>query len=219
MNYLFEVIILLLLFVFYGCMHSILASIRIKKLLKNYIGNYIAFYRLFFNLVAIFGLYLIWEFGPHPSLLIYALSYPYDIIVFVLQFVSLIGMIWCFRFICFQEFIGLSQINRFVRKELDENDLDEKMTFRVEGPYKFSRHPLYSFSILFLLLRSEMNLFYLTMFISFIVYFYIGSIYEEKKLVKIIGFEYEEYQKKVSRFFPFKALSNFSDSKSVKEVI
>ena len=49
-----------------------------------------------------------------------------------------------------------------------------------------------------------MDLFYLVMFISITLYFYIGSFYEEKKLVEKYGVEYKEYQKKVPRIFPIK---------------
>jgi protein-S-isoprenylcysteine O-methyltransferase Ste14 len=54
--------------------------------------------------------------------------------------------------------------------------------------------------------RAEMDLFYLTMFISFTAYFYIGSYYEEKKMVSIFGNEYADYQDKVPRIFPIKLL-------------
>jgi len=85
-----------------------------------------------------------------------------------------------------------------------DNELDENYTLRIEGPYKYSRHPIYFFSIIFLLFRAEMSLFYLTMFISFTAYFYIGSYYEEKKMVRLFGDDYKDYQKKVSRIFPHK---------------
>lgn len=204
MNYFFDVLILLGLFTLYGFTHSLLASLKFKNLLKANFGKLIAFYRLTFNVIALLGLYLIWDFGPHPSLLIYELPYPYDLIVTALQIPVAAGIIWCFKYICFREFIGISQINRFFKDEYDENELDERMTFRAEGPYRFSRHPLYLFSILFLLFRPEMNLFYLTMFVSFVIYFYIGSVYEEKKLVKIFGSDYINYQNNVSKIFPVK---------------
>jgi protein-S-isoprenylcysteine O-methyltransferase Ste14 len=42
------------------------------------------------------------------------------------------------------------------------------------------------------------------MYICVIVYFYTGSIYEERKLIEIFGDEYIEYQKRVSRILPVK---------------
>jgi protein-S-isoprenylcysteine O-methyltransferase Ste14 len=55
------------------------------------------------------------------------------------------------------------------------------------------------------------------MFISFVVYFYIGSVYEERKLIKIFGNDYLEYQKMVSRIFPVKLITRLSDVKSEKD--
>ena len=204
MNYVFDVIVLVLLFALYGFIHSVVASERVKVYFKKIFGKLIAFYRLLYNVFALIGIYFIWEFAPHPFIQIYKLASSYDYLVLIPQFISLAGMIWCFKYICFKEFIGLNQIDRYLRNEYSDSELDEKYTLRIEGPYKYSRHPIYFFSIIFLMFRAEMSLFYLTMFISFTAYFYIGSHYEEKKLVRLFGDQYRDYQKKVSRIFPFK---------------
>jgi len=39
-----------------------------------------------------------------------------------------------------------------------------------------------------------------------ILYFFVGSILEERKLLLQYGEKYQEYQKKVSMFFPYKWL-------------
>lgn len=204
MNYVIDVIVLVLLFSLYGFIHSILASQRLKLLFKKTFGKLIAFYRLLFNVLGAIGLFLIWDLAPHPSLPIYKLPQPYDYLVLIPQFISLIGIIWCFKYVCFKEFLGLTQIDRYLKNEYSDNELDENYTLRIEGPYKFSRHPIYFFSIIFLLFRAEMDLFYLTMFISFTAYFYFGSYYEEKKMVRLFGDDYRNYQKKVPRIFPIK---------------
>lgn len=204
MNYFFDVLIILLLLSLYGAIHSILASYKAKLFFRQNFGKAIAFYRLGFNIFSLAGLYLIWDLAPYPSLQIYTLPPPYDYLILIPQFLSLIGLIWCFRYISFKEFIGLAQINRYLNGDFSENELDEKYTLRIEGPYRYSRHPIYFFSITFLLFRAEMNLFYLTMLIAFIAYFYVGSVYEEKKLVRMFGNDYLEYSKLVPRIFPIK---------------
>jgi protein-S-isoprenylcysteine O-methyltransferase Ste14 len=199
-----DVIVLIFLFALYGITHSILASQRVKLFIKNLFGKLIAFYRLMFNVLGVVGLYLIWDLAPHPPLQIYKLPPPFDYLVLLPQLISLVGMFWCFKYVCFKEFIGLNQIDRYLKNEYSDNDLDENYSLRIEGPYKYSRHPIYFFSIIFLLFRAEMDLFYLTMFVSFTAYFYIGSYYEEKKMVSMFGEEYKDYQKKVPRIFPIK---------------
>ncbi|WP_337866988.1 isoprenylcysteine carboxylmethyltransferase family protein [Ignavibacterium sp.] len=202
MQYFYDVLLLLLLLGLFGYTHSLLASLKVKEFIRQQFGKAIAFYRLFYNLFSLISLYLIWEYAPHPSLQIYKLNSPFDYLVLIPQFLSLIGIIWCFRYFSVKEFLGLSQIERFLNKEFSDDELDEKMFFRIDGPYKYSRHPIYFFSIVFLIFRAEMDLFYLTMLIAFIIYFYIGSVYEEMRLLKIFGKDYEEYQKKVPRIFP-----------------
>jgi len=92
------------------------------------------------------------------------------------------------------------------------SELDEELTLRIEGPYRYSRHPVYFFSIMFLLFRPAMDLFYLTVFLCIVIYFYIGSFYEEKKLIKNFGKIYSRYKESVPRIFPVKFFHPYSPS-------
>jgi len=178
-----------------------LASNRVKESIKKNLGNLIAFYRLGYNLFAIVSLYLIYELSPKPHVIIYDLPKPYDVLILIPQFIALIGLLWSFKYICIKEFIGINQIERYILKKYS-SDLDEDMTLTIGGPFKYSRHPIYFFSIMFLLFRPTMDLFYLTFFLVIVAYFYIGSYYEEKKLVRCFGEIYKRYQKSVPQIFP-----------------
>lgn len=204
MNYFFDAATLVLLFALYGYVHSILASQKVKIFFRKTFGKLIAFYRLLFNILSLAGLYFIWDLAPHPPLQIYKLPPPFDYLVLIPQIISLIGIIWCFKYVCFKEFVGINQIERYLKNEYSNNDLDENYTLQIEGPYKYSRHPIYFFSIIFLLFRAEMDLFYLTIFIAFTAYFYIGSHFEEKKMLSLFGDDYKNYQQKVPKIFPIK---------------
>lgn len=211
MNYFFEVLTLIILFSLYGFIHSVLASERVKIFFKKVFGKLIAFYRLLYNIFSVIGLYIIWDLSPHPSLQIYKLPNPYNYLVLIPQILAIAGIIWCFKYISFKDFLGLNQIDRYLKNEYTNDELDENYTLRIEGPYKYSRHPIYFFSIVFLLFRPEMNLFYLTVFTSFTAYFYIGSYYEEKKMIRLFGDEYRNYQKKIPRIFPIKLKSSINN--------
>jgi protein-S-isoprenylcysteine O-methyltransferase Ste14 len=204
-----DVLIIILLFAVFGYTHSLLASEKIKIWFKKIFGDLIAFYRLLYNLFGLFSLYLIYEFSPKPHIIIYDLPNPYDLIILIPQFLSLVSIIWVFKYICFKEFLGLDQIKRFIEKRYT-TELDEEFTLRIEGPYKYSRHPIYFYSITFLLFRPTMDLFYLTFFICMVAYFYIGSYYEEKKLVRQFGDVYKNYTKEVPRIIPFKILKPYT---------
>jgi len=140
---------------------------------------------------------------PKPLLMIYDLPAPFDIIILIPQFIALAGVIWSLRYFSLYEFAGINQVLRWKNNLYNENELDEKLTLRIEGPYKYSRHPLYFFIIAFMFFRPAMNLFYLVFTICTTVYFYIGSIYEEKKLAEAFGERYISYMRSVSRIIPF----------------
>jgi len=201
MSYVVDVLIIFLLFAVYAWVHSVLASYRVKESFKNNFGNLIAFYRLGYNLFAIVSLYLIYELSPKPHVIIYDLQNPFDMLILIPQFIALIGLLWSFKYVCVKEFLGINQIKRYIHKNYS-SDLDEDLTLAIGGPYKYSRHPIYFFSIMFLLFRPTMDLFYLTFFLLIVAYFYIGAYYEEKKLVRTFGEIYTRYQELVPQIFP-----------------
>jgi protein-S-isoprenylcysteine O-methyltransferase Ste14 len=212
MSYIFDILIIILLFALYAAVHSFLASNSVKENFKKNFGSLIAFYRFGYNLFSLASLYVIYVFFPKPLLVIYDLQEPYDMIILIPQFMSLTGLFWSFKYICVKEFLGLNQIKRYFNKSYS-SELDEELTLTIGGPYKYSRHPVYSFTILFLIFRPTMDLFYLTVFILIVVYFYIGSFYEEKRLLKNFGDVYIKYQNSVSRIFPAFPLRAYDPNK------
>jgi methanethiol S-methyltransferase len=205
MSYAADVLIILIAFAAFGYSHSLLASNKLKKVLAGKFGSLIAFYRLIYNFISFISLYILYQLLPQPDLLIYDLPNPWDILILIPQILSLAGIIWSARYFSLLEFTGISQIMRWLEGKYDITDLDEISTFRTDGPYRISRHPVYLFAILFLLFRPAMDLFYLTIFILITAYFYIGSVYEEKKLTEMFGEDYIKYQQKVPRIFPLKS--------------
>lgn len=214
-----DVVEIVLLFSLFAFSHTLLASRKIKKAIASGIfrrsenfqklsdekhGSKIAFYRLFYNLSSLIIFIAFYSLAPRPNVIVYDLRFPFDIITFAFQILSLIGLAWAARSFDLKEFLGIAQIMRYMRGEYNVDDLDENSKLKIDGAYKLVRHPLYLFFILFLGLRPTMNLFYLTTFICIVVYFYVGSIYEEQKLVERFGDEYREYQKRVPRLFPWK---------------
>ena len=181
MFYIVDVLTIIFLFIVFSLLHSILASEKLKFSLAKKFGKVIAFYRLAFNLFSFISLYLIYELSPKPPVIIYDFSQPFDLFVLIPQLSAMAGIFWAFKYICVKEFFGFSQIKRYFEGRYS-TELDEEMTLTIEGPYKYVRHPVYFFVIMFLMFRPIMDLFYLTFFICIVVYFYSGSRCEEKKL-------------------------------------
>lgn len=184
--------------------YSILASNKLKKAFQNRFGNLIAFYRVGYNILSVIILIIIYKMLPEIDLTIYDLPNPYDLIILFFQLLSFIAFIWSARYFSLGEFIGWSQIKRFIAGNYNPNDLDESSTLRIEGPHKYSRHPVYFFSIMFLVMRPVMTLTYLIIVVIFIAYFYVGSIFEEKRLIEKFGEAYIAYQKSVPKIIPKK---------------
>lgn len=209
MDYVIDVLIIFLLFGLYALIHSYLASIIVKEWFKKNFGDLIAFYRLGYNIFALASFYLIYELTSKPHLLLYDLPNPYDLIILVPQFLALAGLFWAFKYICFKEFLGLNQVKRYFEKNYN-SELDENLTLQLEGPFRYTRHPVYFFSILILLFRPTMDLSYLVFFLCIVIYFYIGSYFEEEKLAKHFGKNYTDYRKSVPRIFPVKLLEPYN---------
>jgi len=202
-------------FILFALLHTLLASFKVKSILAKRIGSAMAFYRLAYNIIFLWLFWYLYEYLPRPEAELFDLKYPWDIIILIPQFLSLAGIIWTFRYFSPGEFLGISQIRRWMtgnfieglegdlQGERNSKDVfDEKLTLKIEGPYKVVRHPLYLFTIIFLILRPTMDLFYLVFLIFLIAYFYIGSFYEERKLVSAFGDRYRKYQESVPRLFP-----------------
>lgn len=200
-----DVILIVLSFSAFAFLHTWLASLRFKNFVRQKFGDKIAFYRLGYNLISIITFTMFLYYSPKPHQIVYEIPYPYDFIVYGAQVASLFGLLWTVKITNWREFTGINQIKRYFEKNYN-TELDENYTLRTDGPYKISRHPIYLFSILFLSLRPYMSIFYLTTLILVILYFYIGSYFEEKKLEQIFGKEYLNYKAQVSRIFPIKWL-------------
>jgi len=202
MNLAYQVMLIIFLFLLFAVPHSLLAAFDVKKRLTERIGDKIAFYRLFYNISSIILFIAVYYLFPKPSILIYDLQFPYDILIFAVQFLGVIGFFWAGSYVDLKEFLGVKQVIRYYKGEYKTEDLDEYHKLILEGPFKMSRHPIYFFSIIILGFRPAMDLFYLMFFICLTIYFYVGSIYEEKSLVKRYGTNYLQYREDVPRIIP-----------------
>jgi methanethiol S-methyltransferase len=197
-----DIFLIVLLFGLFGFSHSFLASNKIKKNIAEKTGIKIAFYRIFYNIISLVSFIAVIELSPKPDQIIYELRYPYDLIAFGFQALSLFGIVWSFANMDWGELTGMAQIARYSKDNYNAEEMDARQKLIIKGPYKICRHPLYLFFILFLAFRPYMNLFYLVMFICCTAYFFIGAHFEEKKLIENLGDEYIEYTKRTGKIFP-----------------
>ena len=91
MIYFFDVFITVILFSLFALSHSILAAFDVKKRITEKIGSKIAFYRLFFNISSIIFFIAAYYLSPKPNVIIYDLQFPYDLVIFSIQLLGIIG--------------------------------------------------------------------------------------------------------------------------------
>jgi protein-S-isoprenylcysteine O-methyltransferase Ste14 len=99
-----------------------------------------------------------------------------------------------------KEFVGLRQWERH-RKEGRETTGRNDRLFTGKG-YGLVRHPLYLGCSLLLAFHPVQTRSSAATAAAVIAYFYIGTFFEERRLVRTFGEEYLEYQHRVPRFLP-----------------
>ena len=180
-------VILALLWIGYGIVHSALASDTVKRVFQT------KYYRLIYNLIAIVLLIpiLYFQITAESKRLL-----PGSI------FNQFLGGIMMSAGI----FMMYISIKGYASKEFLGLDFNHKEPFvlKTDGLSEFIRHPLYTGTLL--LFYGLFGFFatetFLTTALFITIYVRIGIHFEEKKLVRVFGKEYEEYQKNVPMLIP-----------------
>ncbi len=190
----------------FGVVHSLLASHPAKRFAQRLIGVNVAAatYRLVYNVLALAtilpALYLVFRL---PDRELYRFSAPWDSVVLGLQVLAVAGLIYSVYQMDVWFFLGLRQLGEpprlGIRYSIDSTSTSQLVT---NGLHRFVRHPLYTTSLIVLYLTSPLSLNWLAFAISCNVYFFIGSIFEEHKLLREFGDAYRAYQQRVPRLLP-----------------
>lgn len=177
---------LILAIVLWGIVHSLLASTWVKDLFRHKLGNRpMKFYRLFYNIFAVVSilpvLFLMLTLPDDP---LYQVPAPFSFVMRVGQLLSVVLLFVAVFQTDLLSFVGLRQL------------FEEEKTGRliVSGLYRYVRHPLYTFSLLILWLSPNMSVNSFVIYVALTVYVLVGIIFEERKLVREFGQEYEQYR-------------------------
>jgi methanethiol S-methyltransferase len=193
---LFSAFLLTLYFVLYAVVHSLLAGLAFKNWVRRVLGPPAdRWYRLFYNIFAVVTLlpYLI-LLAVLPDQTLYIVPPPWRWFMLTGQLLALGGLGIAFVQTNPFHFLGLTQL--FAPEPPPSGPLV------VRGFYNWVRHPLYFFSLLLIWLTPLMSINLFVTYLLFTIYFYSGSIYEERRLVTEFGTAYQEYQRRVPRLIP-----------------
>ena len=185
---------LILAVAIWGVFHSLLASTGIKDLFRRAFGSgFIKSYRLLYNVYAVVSvLPVLYLMITLPDAAFYQIPAPYDYVMRVGQgasaFLLLVAVLQTDVF----SFVGLRQ--------LVEEEKPSKLV--TGGLYRFVRHPLYTFSLLILWLSPNMSVNSFVVYLASTIYILIGIYFEERKLLREFGQEYDEYRSVTPMLIP-----------------
>jgi len=193
-----------LIFLFFCISHSYLAEASVKEWVFSKAPKIRPFYRIFYSLFSVLLLCLWIYFLPNDSTLIYSFPGMAKWFLLAINLSSFIFLIYILLKFNLGVFIGTRQVKDFLKfkKRPEYLDEPEKGTLITLGLHKYVRHPIYTFSMLVLITNPAPTVREAYFSVCVILYFYIGSYFEEKKLIQRFGEEYKSYQKKTGRFFP-----------------
>lgn len=191
------------IFLAFALMHSITASHAFKTKLFELSPKFKVWYRALYNLISIILIAFWWITLPQDQIL-YQLS---GLLFFLLLTLQLIFAYLFLKSIFAQNgmvFLGIKQVLLNLREGKLPNYLDEPRRGKLvtSGLYRYMRHPMYTFAMLVLICSPIMTMNLLYSIIIFGLYFWVGSYFEEKNLIKRFGESYVQYQKNVPRFIP-----------------
>lgn len=190
-------IILSILWIVYGVFHSLTATESFKNLLKSVLGRFSIYYRLIYNILAIVLILPIIKFQ---------LDSPTELLLEKSIMNQILGGLMMGSGI-FLGFSALKQYNlsEFLGTDVLKDSNKKKQPLLIKDELSsIVRHPLYLGILIFL--WGAFGFFgtslHLVTAISLTFYIRIGIHFEEKRLVKEFGKQYEKYQKEVPMLIP-----------------
>jgi methanethiol S-methyltransferase len=184
--------IILLAMAIWGVVHSFLASHLAKDLFRLRVGN-TDFYRLAYNAFSVISfLPILYLMATLPNGHLYQISPPWSYLMLGGQALSAALLLITFLQTDALAFVGLRQLF----------EVEKTQGLVTGGFYRMVRHPLYTFSLLFLWLTPTVSQNLLTLYIGITLYFVIGAYFEERKLLRDFGEAYAEYKRRTPMLIP-----------------
>ena len=185
-----------LAFTLYAIPHSFLANSWVKRKAHIKLGKGSdRLYRFVYNIIAAITFIPVLAMpAVFPGVVLYRFNWPWLLITTTLQLLGaaiiLVGMlqtdVW--------HFLGIRQLMN------TENTSESRFVER--GLYRYMRHPLYTGGLLLIWFLPLMTTSLLAFNLAATLYLYIGSIFEERRLIAEFGEQYRNYQRQVPRFIP-----------------
>ena len=181
--------------VVWGIAHSVAASLGFKNFLRRVLGSgFLRLYRLlynFFSMVSFVPLLYFASILPNRSL--YFVPAPWVYLMLVGQGISAILLVVGVLQTDTLSFVGLRQL-------FETEEKPSKLV--TKGFYRYIRHPLYTFGLLFLWLSPVVTINSFVLYVFLTIYILVGAHFEERKLLREFGQEYVDYKAATPMLIP-----------------
>lgn len=198
-----DVLRVILAWTAFAVFHSLTVSEGYERLVRRWMGGraFDGYHRLLFTAYSVFAFLLLALYLQSlPDRPLYRMEGVRRLLFHAVQLCAAALLFWTPWDL--QEFIGVRQWKRHRKGEPPEPGRNDRLF--THKAYGVVRHPLYlaiSVILAFHPVQSR-NSFVSTIVI--ILYFYVGTFFEERRMVRTFGEEYRDYRKRVPRFLPFR---------------
>jgi methanethiol S-methyltransferase len=111
--------------------------------------------------------------------------------------------LWTCTNVDLKAFTGLRQASGSPEAALaDDGEPADARRLNTSGPYGIVRHPMYTAAIVMLFTEPHMTIEKLLFAVFATVYFAVGSVFEERRLIDVFGQEYLDYRERTPRLVP-----------------
>jgi len=184
-------------FAAFAILHSLTAGAVVRDRLAGVFNAPVihGVYRLAYNVVSVLIFLLpLALVALLPDTTVYQAKPPISFVLIAIQLIGASGVVIALLQTDLLSFAGLRQLVVLLS---GGDPADERPRLQTGGFYRWTRHPLYVFSLLAIWPLPVMTFNILIFNISATLYFAFGSIVEERRLENVFGDEYREYKKRV----------------------
>ncbi len=198
-------ILLIILWVAWCGLHSFMASPAAEKFLKRKLGQRFVYFRIFYNFTAVITFFpLAFYTRSLKGSVIFRWEGVFVYVQIILALITLFLLIAGLLKYDMLQFTGIRQVMSG-KSYSSISDTGEIVSTGILG---IVRHPWYLAGIIFIwICYRDMYLSTLIVNILLTLYFFAGTVLEERRLIKEYGESYRKYMETVSMLFPFKWIS------------
>jgi protein-S-isoprenylcysteine O-methyltransferase Ste14 len=177
----------------------------VRRGFKQWFGKYMPaiYHNAFYGLTSAIALLIVLVFWQKSPTIVARVDGIIFWLLRALFFLCLAGFFWGSKSLGSFDALGVKPLMRYI-----SNRLGKPQQIIAEGPYKWSRHPLYLFLIIIIWACPVLTMDRLIFNIMWTFWIVIGTYLEDRDLHREFGSQYLEYSSRVPMFIPYRIPRN-----------